>query len=408
MKRYITLILVSVIILSISSMTIYLIYRYSPELLYLREDKDGDDDKDDDDDDGDDDNDDDDNGIIKPLVYIYVNSSIYNKISSEISQYRQDVINQGYNVMIINWSINNVTLLKQNITNARSLQQNNNLVGAVLIGKLPYANLKYTNTDDSVEIFPCDLYLMDLDGDWVDNNPNDNWFDEYNAGTGDIEPEIWVGRINPESLNNINHTKAYQKYFNRNHAYRDGTLTRPHSTLLYVDDDWSGYWGNQWYNDILHAYSNITLVESPSWTNDTNYEWQLTQLYEFIYLAAHSNFLAHYFGPGGFGGEGITNYTEILNIDTKALFYNFYACSAARFNETNNLGTQYLFSNNTLAVVGSTKTGGMWENSFFYTPLSQGEVMGEAFRKFFINCYAGPKDDYNVGLVLLGDPLLTI
>lgn len=116
----------------------------------------------------------------------------------------------------------------------------------------------------------------------------------------------------------------------------------------------------------------------------------------------------HAFGPGGWGTEGITNYTEILNINTQALFFNLYSCSAARFDETNNLGTQYLFSNNSLAVIGSAKTGGMWELSYFYTPLGNGNIMGEAFRKFFINSYYGPHDDFNTGLVLLGDPLLTI
>jgi len=60
--------------------------------------------------------------------------------------------------------------------------------------------------------YPIDLYLTDLDGEWVDNDHADGLFDAHNNGTGDIYPEIWIGRICPESLNNTNHLIAYQNY----------------------------------------------------------------------------------------------------------------------------------------------------------------------------------------------------
>jgi hypothetical protein len=113
------------------------------------------------------------------------------------------------------------------------------------------------------------------------------------------------------------------------------------------------------------------------------------------------------FGPGG-SGQGKVNYTDILNLDTKALFYNLYACSAANFSYTNNLANQYLFSNNTLVVVGSSKEGGMTMNSYFYTPLSQGKIFGEAMRLWYWNPLHGPSDTVSIGMTLLGDPLLMI
>ena len=57
----------------------------------------------------------------KGLVYIYVDSSIYNGLTSEIQQYENDVNTQGYNTQIINWTSSNVAILKQNLTNAYPL-----------------------------------------------------------------------------------------------------------------------------------------------------------------------------------------------------------------------------------------------------------------------------------------------
>ena len=342
------------------------------------------------------------------VVRIYVNNTIAGSISNEIDQYEQDVINQGYTVQVVNWSHTNVSLLRNDLINA-SLQPEG-LEGAVLIGNLPAAVLQYYDTPWARwRTYPCDLFLTDLDGQWVDSDIADGLFDAHNNGTGDIYPEIWIGRINPESLNNIDHLTAYQNYFARNHAYRSGQLTRPHSQLVSIDDDWatSQQLVNEWLGDMT-AYSNITCISLPTTTTTAaDYKNKLTHLYEFVHVFVHSWPYEHLFGPGG-SGEGKVNYTDILSINTKALFYNLYACSAANFSYTNNLASQYLFSNNTLAVIGSSKEGGMTMNSYFYTPLSTGKIFGEAMRLWYWNPLHGPSDPISIGMTLLGDPLLTI
>ena len=339
------------------------------------------------------------------VVRIYVNNTIAGSISNEIDQYEQDVINQGYTVQVVNWSHTNVTLLRNDLINA-SLQPEG-LQGAVLIGDLTAAILRYYDNFWYIwRNYPCDLYLTDLDGEWVDNDIADGLFDAHNNGTGDIFPEIWVGRICPESLNNTDYLTAYQDYFARNHAYRTGQLTRPHSQLVYIDDDWSA-WTSEWLGDMT-AYTNITSVSTDSITNATDYKSRLTDIYEFVHVFVHSWPYEHLFGPSGNGLEGKVTYKDIFNISTQALFYNLFACSAANFKYKTNLGTQYLFSNNTLVVVGSSKIGGMTMNSYFYTPLSQGKIFGEAMRLWYWNPLHGPSDPDSIGMTLLGDPLLTI
>lgn len=339
------------------------------------------------------------------VVRIYVNSTIANSISNQVNQYEQDVINQGYIVDILNWSNTNVTSLRNDLINASS--QTGGLEGAVLIGDLPAAIMQYYDSSWGVwRTYPIDLYLTDLDGEWVDLDPSDGLFDSHNNGTGDIYPEIWIGRICPESLNNTNHLTAYFNYFSRNHAYRISQLSRPHSQLVYIDDDWSA-WTSEWLGDMT-AYSNITCVSTNSVTTATDYKNRLTQIYEFIHVFVHSWPYEHLFGPSGYGAEGKVNYTDILNINTKALFYNLYACSACNFEYTANMGNQYLFSNNTLVVVGSSKIGGMTMNSYFYNPLSQGKIFGESMRLWYWNPLHGPSDPQSMGMTILGDPLLTI
>ncbi len=344
-------------------------------------------------------------------VRIYVNSTIYGSISTEISQYEQDVKNEGYLTEVISWSSKNVTQLKIDLINA----YNTSFVGAVLVGEIPY--LIFDNYTDAEASYPCDLYLMDLDGYWFDAYPpypmNDGIIDSHSAGTGDVYPEIWIGRINPECLNNlgISHIQAYKDYFKKNHEYRIGNLTRPDHALLYIDDDWANIQSSM-YNDFnsSNCFSTITNIYNPLMTTNIDYENnQITSAsYKWVHLMAHSWAYQHQWGPNGDGSEGLTTNTEIHSIVTQPLFYNLFSCYACDISYTNNMGTQYLFSNNTLAVVGSTKSGGMWMISYFYRPLGQGKTIGESFRLWWWNGLHGPLDKVSRGLTILGDPLLTI
>ncbi|MBD3214709.1 MAG: hypothetical protein GF311_19010 [Candidatus Lokiarchaeota archaeon] len=332
-------------------------------------------------------------------VRIYVNNTLYANLYSEIAQYQQDLENQGFNAEIINWSDPVVENLKGDLINS----QNSTFVGAVLIGKIPYANYEMGGA-----VFPCDLYLMDLDGVWGDLSGVVGAYDNHFGGGGDVYPEIWIGRINPEKLNNIgSHLQAYKDYFNRNHAYRDSSLYRPHSALVYVDYDWTDS-NAVWHDGVKKSYSNTTLIGVNATTNDIDYESRIQSTrYELIHAMIHSTSTQHQFYSGG-SSAGITTNTEINALTTNPLFYNLYCCSACDFRVINNIGTQYLFSSNSLCVIGSTKSGGMLMISYFYTPLGKGYSIGESFRQWWSNPLHGPDDSYSQGLCILGDPLLTI
>jgi len=192
----------------------------------------------------------------KGLIHIYVESSIHDTLFSEITQYKQDVIDQGYSAELISWLTNNVSEFKQHLVNASS----QGLIGAVLIGDLPYAMARHWDSlHGRYWNYPCDLYLMDLDGNWSDTTSPNGIFDidqnEHTNGTGDWTPEIWIARISPSSIGatGFNYTAAYKNYFDRNYKLRHGFTNRPHKALLYIDDDWSSY-KDEWISNFT-AYT---------------------------------------------------------------------------------------------------------------------------------------------------------
>jgi len=368
------------------------------------------------------------------LVHIYVNSTIYNSISSDITQYRQDIETQGYTANVINWSNNDVIQLKSHMTTAYS----NGLIGAVLIGKLPYAKARYWDSAwGKYRYFSCDYYLMDLNGNWTDVNTN-GYYDvgaldnnvEHNNGTADWFPEIWVTRISPYTISEVgfNPISSLNKFFNRSHNLRIGLTNRSHQGLLYIDDEWASYrteWisnftsytgvnltcesdYNYFANDFTnatHFLSNISDITHPAFTN-----------YELVHVMAHCNGTEQQFGINAYqhpfynADDGILTYHDIYMNGPQPLFFNLYSCFSANLMITNNIATHYLFSGQSLVVIGCSRSGGMSLYQPFYDSLRDGKIFGEAFKDWFYGPEIIPLNHWEevYGMMFLGDPLLTI
>ncbi|MFW9947849.1 MAG: hypothetical protein ACFFDX_13575, partial [Candidatus Odinarchaeota archaeon] len=247
-------------------------------------------------------------------VNIYVNSTIYSSLSSEINQYKQDIIAQGYNVTVINWSINDVSQLKSNITSAYL----SGLIGAVLIGKLPFAKARYWDSAWSMyRYFSCDYYLMDLDGNWTDVNGNsvydvgatDNNV-EHNNGTADALPEIWIARISPFTISEpgFNPITSLSNFFSRDHNLRINLTYRPHKALLYIDDEWASYRSEWISNFTAYTGANLTCESNFNYygydsTNSVNFLSNISDTthpnftnYELVHVMAHCNGTEQQFG----------------------------------------------------------------------------------------------------------------
>ncbi|MFX1256385.1 MAG: hypothetical protein ACFFAN_00855 [Promethearchaeota archaeon] len=379
--------------------------------------------------------DNDDNGATSlGHVNIYVNYSILSSISSSVAQYESDIQTQGYTTSLIGWTSLSVIALKAQITNDYNSK---GLKGAVLIGEMPYAIARGRDPYNNFYDYPCDLYLMDLDGSWTDLNGNGvydlDWQQnpfpfEHSNGTGDDTPEIWIARIGNYTKNpGYNYANELNSYFSRNFDLRHiQTLTyRPHKALLYIDDDWTSLTSEYVSNFTAYTGSELDVYNdtAPLLTNSIQFMSNLTNplfnpsfvYYELVHLMVHSWPYQHQFGPSGSGSQGFLTWNDVQTNNTEPLFYNLFACYACNYTSWNNLGTQYLLTGDTITVVGCARSGGMSCYQPFYDSLKAGKIFGEAFKDWFHNTelkqvFATPPSHWHevYGMVMLGDPLATI
>ena len=352
----------------------------------------------------------------RETIALIVDSSIHLNLSDVVSQYRKDLNATGYHTILYTDPIATAEDLKEILS---EWYENECLIGAVLIGRLPYAQYHHdASSSFSAETFICDLFLMDLDGLWSDSNPTDGIYDAHtNSPTADIYPEIFVGRIDPACLTwGAGAIQHIRDYLTRVHDYRTGGVQRNHQAIAYIDDDWSGYWGTRWSNDLGLAYERLTVVQVPTtYTNATDWRTnRLTQNYQWGHLCAHSNPTTHYFGPDGLG-EGTVSSSQVRVAPPSFNFYNLFCCSGAKWTVNDNLGVTYTFSgDHSLATIGSSKTGSMMDCDQFYVPLSLNATLGESLVHWFSQSLtttstAGSEYlEWYYGMNIIGDPLLSI
>lgn len=343
------------------------------------------------------------------IILVFVNSTIYDDIKDSLDQYRQDLMNSGFeDAIILNWSESNASCIRETL---QQFYSNNSLAGALLIGDLPAAEFEMF-TEWDYERFPTDLYYMDLDGDWIDND-NDGVYDEH-TGKMKVTPEIWVGRIKASNLGG-DEVSLINNYFNKNHDYRNDMPSPPGRALIYIDDDWVNF-ARMDENSLKLLYNETTVVTDEATTNANDYKERLRQGYEWVHLRSHGTWNRHQFEvPKGDGG--VIYSTEYPEIDPNALFYQLFVCAATKFTEPDYLAGSIVFkSNHGLLAIGSTKMGGMLMYWTFYEALARGRTIGDAFKEWFIkwgqgefalsSAYIGKKWFY--GLTIIGDPTLRL
>lgn len=329
-------------------------------------------------------------------VLVVVADYVATPLAAELSQFQTDLTSEGWNVVVQNMSGGTAADLKN------LLQGTAGIDGAIFIGFLPCA--WFEEDYWAPEEFPCELYFMDLDGVWTDTDM-DSLFDSH---TGDVAPEIWLGRIDAHAADFGSEIQMLSQYFQKNHLYRTGSLTPPSRALTFIDDDWSNY-SDCGLNSIYGA-SGVTVVNSESQTTAQNYLSRLAEGYEFVHLMAHSCPWGHTFKvPTGMAGTVMA--PEIAQVNPNTAFLQLFSCSNARWTETGCLGNWYLFGTDMgLLVSGAAKTGSMLDFEYFYNPVGSGSTFGEAFRDWWEyeaqGGFSSSERAWFYGNALLGDPTL--
>lgn len=341
-------------------------------------------------------------------ILIIVKNNVYSSMPSYVIRYAHDIHNAyGCTVDIVSVS-------GETAPQIRSLIQaySTDLNGVVLIGDIiPAFYYHGTAPTWEEETFPCDLFFMDIDGTWQLMNDGSGIYDGH---TGNVAPEIFVGRINTATMGR-NEIPELKWYFDKNHQFYMGQkVLNKQRAATFTYSDWddvifrtsvSPLYGSNYY-DAVHG-SAFNKANYCTYLQDTDYE--------FIQLACHSSSIHHNFKTTL---DNILYQDKIDSLYTKQIGYNLFCCHACDWTDYDTkpcLGESYLYGMNnnssTLALVGSTKTGGMLMGMVsFYTPLGNGKCIGYSFKNWWV-VYCGPthtgeQKRWYYGMVILGDPLI--
>lgn len=326
------------------------------------------------------------------LVDIVVYAPIYADILDSLNVYISDLESEGYTVQVDTvrgWTADE-------LRNHFASLLGSDLVGAVLIGNVPFAWYEMSSVDGREE-FPIDLYLMDLNGNWIDNDGN-GLFDGH---SGNKAPEIWVGRIYASSMTWGNEIYLVNNYLSKIHKYRTGGYNIPQKALAYVDDDWYGF--NDC--DLDYLYDTVVVVRQYNTTTAADFRTRFNDPYEWVQVCSHSSPWGNTFKyTGGYAGT-VFNF-EIWFANPPFLFINLFQCSGTRFFEENFCGGCYTFGPaNGLLAIGSAKVGSMLHFDDFYGPLNTGISVGEAFKQWFTQ-WGITDPSWFYGMCICGDPVL--
>jgi hypothetical protein len=215
-------------------------------------------------------------------ISILVDTVLYFLITNSLEQYIDDLNAEGYSVTVQKVTGGSPNDIKTWIIN----RYNQGDTGFVFIG-----NITAAWAEVSGDVFPCDLFYMDLDGNWEDRD-YDGDYEIHTAGNGDMGPEVFVGRIYAHTLNYDTEFNMVNNYLSKTHLYRIGELTQPWRGLEYVDEDWydMDVFLRLVYGDDVFRY------DSGYDTTAEDYLDQMMLGQNFVQVCAHSYSGGHHFG----------------------------------------------------------------------------------------------------------------
>ena len=155
----------------------------------------------------------------------------------------------------------------------------------VFIGDITAA---WAEVSDSV--FPCDLFYMDLDGEWTDAD-HDGIYESHEAGSGDMGPEVYIGRIYASTLTYDTEANMVNEYLSKVHDYRTGVLTQPWRGLEYVEEDW---YDMDVFLRLVYG-DDVARYDYGFFTTAEDYLNQLDLGQHFVQVCVHSYSGGHYF-----------------------------------------------------------------------------------------------------------------
>ncbi len=334
-------------------------------------------------------------------IGIIVNKDLYPYIQKSIEQYRDDLKKIEQKDSWLNGftfsEMDDKKILRDSL---RYHYNSDNLEGVVMIGDLPICN--YFEEDKKgrsalSDIFPCDLYYMDLNGNWTPE-------DMPTTHSGNRGAEIWVSRLVSSVLTHygdLTEVEILQRYFDRVHLRMYGQDKQRRKYVI------AGmYWEWSTLESENRRYLDYRASEISTYRSyyDSSYHNSILAEEWAAALRAGQEYAYVYSHAGGRPDQHKMGYRirAIYEDSTNCRFYNVFCCQNARYT-TGNMCGAYATEDKGLISVGSAKTGSMIMGSYRYynQPLGQGKSFGEAFKYWFNN--AGISNiHWHYGMIMQG------
>lgn len=374
-----------------------------------------------------------------------------NDVQEAINTYMDDLEAEGWSCVRYNATVEDMSEGPEWLRNGlENLYTQRNCTGAIFVGDFPTVKWEH-GINGPYEWYYTDYYYMDLDGNWTDRD-EDGIFDLHSNETGDLTPEIWVGRLKASNIDG-NEKALFLNYFAKNHVYRNVSarvdpaedLSTNPKGLIYIDNDpailfveprnssavrtYDPQFVNMSLINLQKVYANVTMVASPilddTNTNATHYKTLIGPQngYEFVWFMGHGIQGEHGFDKYDWEegdhwryvcmpSEGRASHSYYLGNDTKAFFYIFIQCQGACFTSDNCVANAAIFGNGSgLVSIGQTtdwSPRGWYFNETFEVLQNNSKCIGEGFMAMYDTLYNYWGDSFPRYMVLLGDPTLRI
>jgi hypothetical protein len=344
-------------------------------------------------------------------------------LQAPLVQFARDLEQEGYRVVIDSSLSARTTPLRIRELLRDQRRAEPQLAGAILIGEFPaplYNDL--SNQGDAYwHDHLADLYYMDLDGEWFDTDGN-GVFDRHGEashrglaarlarGVGRLVgrdrrlPEIWVSRLRAGTLRSLgDEVTLLRRYFERNHAYRTGTLAVPPARAFVAADSrvLASGWGARprlLYRDVSAAECQPNtakairefLASVPGYqlgiigiaSGPRIHHWDSTAtdvVADTLWATPEGRRRITEHADQAHGGD-ITS-AEVAALEPRVLFYHILSSETGRHDYPDYLGGAYLFFGQGLAVLAGTQHSGTIGVPVLYQDLAAGLALGEAARR---------------------------
>lgn len=341
----------------------------------------------------------------KDKVAILVRKKTYALLGNEIRQYKADVeMRFPVTLEIVEGTW---TTPAQVRTSVKSLHQNKQISGVILVGAMPMHRFHMHDFDN-----PNPLYYEDYDLKFKDQDGNG--IPETYIGTPQLK--VWVANLRGVEGETDDGIEVLRRFLRKTHAYYTGKLKIEPRALAVTDSDWPEG-ANQFSANVgqkLFGQDGVDVLNSQEATPKTIYGALARRAYTMFYVQLHSSPLEQETSAGPLRSK------DIANIANGALFTVNHGCSNCNWMKNQsvergrNTGMSWVFGKGIgQALVGNVRVGMVYGQEALYERILAGDYLGTAYFALKASAEAEmhreyPKGDTVSGVLFLGNPFLTI